>query len=192
MQPIFNIHNIFLSALVSKNHALPTACALSFHRIGILTSRTTCHKLLLLRDMIMNYKHLGCIMDTPHYQDKHYSLCILAKAAQAVALNRRAACLTRRMDIEQKHMLTLLLKSWDCTRSPRNAARLSCAAITGVSTQPPLSGLLVKRPGPTFQLLSVKQQQSCLGESDCHFSENRPFSCCFSPLDIMSHTGNGS
>lgn len=130
-------------------------------------------------------------MKPPHYQDKHDSLCILAKAAQAAALNRRAACLARRMDIEQKHMLTLLLKSQDCTRSPRDAARLSCAAITGMYTQPPLSGLLVKRPGPTFQLLSVKQQQPCLGESDCHFSENRPFSCCFSPNDIMSHTGNG-
>lgn len=50
-------------------------------------------------------------MDTPHYQDKHNPLCILPKAAQAVTLNRRAACLTRPTDVEQKHTLALLLKS---------------------------------------------------------------------------------
>lgn len=51
-------------------------------------------------------------MDTRHYQAKHDSLCILAKAAQAVALNRRAARLTRPTDPQQKHMATLLLKGF--------------------------------------------------------------------------------
>lgn len=50
-------------------------------------------------------------MDTLHYQDKHNSLCILPKAAEAVTLNHRAACLTRPTDVEQKHALALPLKS---------------------------------------------------------------------------------
>lgn len=44
-------------------------------------------------------------MDTEHYQDKHDSLRVLPKAAQAVTLNHRAACLTRPTDVEQKHTL---------------------------------------------------------------------------------------
>lgn len=113
---------MFLSALASKKHTLPTACALSLHRIGTFISRTMCHKLLLLRDVIVNYKHLGCIMDTPHYQDKHDSLYILAKA---VKLNCRAARQTRPTDAGQKHTVRLPHKSWDCTRSLCDAARLS-------------------------------------------------------------------
>lgn len=55
-------------------------------------------------------------MDTPHYQDKHNSLCILT-----VKLNRRAARQTRPTDAEKQHIVSLPPKSWDCTRSLRDA-----------------------------------------------------------------------
>lgn len=180
--------NVFLSALLSKNRTLPTACTLSFHRIGIFMSGTMCHKLLLLRAVMMNYKHLGCIMDTPHYQDKHDSLCILA-----VKLNRRAAHQTRPTDAEQQRTVSLPPKSRDCTRSLRDAARLSCAAITAASNPSDhLSRLLLfTRKASRSNLSSAVNQPLTVssGWVKLPLLREEAFFLLFPPHDIMSHGG---
>lgn len=162
---------------------------LFFHILRILIWRTTCHTLLLLCNVIMNYKHLGCIMDTLHYQDKHNSLCILPKATQAVTLNLRAACLTRPTDVEQKHALALPLKSRNFTRILHkcymaqmhyNKQSVKPAAICLVSLFC-LEFHAYKCALSTRRLLSIKHRQSRLGESDGRFSESRTFFMPFSP-----------